>query len=120
MAQPIMPQAELHVRDGDIALPEALLPRIGLFANMKSPPSLDKFPGTVALRRYRKGEVICQHGEAGWTAVYPLTRKDPEELRDYPGRRLRRAPLERATADYRPAHGPGQQTALAVGLSLTA
>ena len=96
MAKQIMPQAELQPRGGDIDLPEPLFPRIGLFAQMKSPPSLDKFPGTVALRRYRKGEVICQHGEAGWTAFYLLTRKDVEELRDYPRRRLQEIPQEKA------------------------
>ena len=96
MAKQVMPQAELQPRAGDIALPEPLFPRIGLFAHMKSPPSLDKFPGTVALRRFRKGEVICQHGEAGWTAFYVLTRKDVEELRDYPRRRLQEVPQEKS------------------------
>src|SRR5262245_33650557 len=66
---------------------------------MKSPPSLDKFPGTVTLRRYRKGEVICQHGEAGWTAFYLLSRKDVEELRDYPRRRLQEIPQEKAKCE---------------------
>jgi Fe-S-cluster-containing hydrogenase component 2/CRP-like cAMP-binding protein len=96
MAKQVMPQAELQERSGDIALPESLFPRIGLFAQMKSPPSLDKFPGTVALRRFRKGEVICQHGDAGWTAFYLLTRKDVEELREYPRRRLQEGPQEKA------------------------
>ncbi|HMF19755.1 MAG TPA: cyclic nucleotide-binding domain-containing protein, partial [Gemmataceae bacterium] len=96
MAKQVMPQAELQPRAGDIALPEPLFPRISLFAQMKSPPSLDKFPGTVALRRFRKGEVICQHGEAGWTAFYLLTRTDLVELRDYPRRRLQDVPQEKA------------------------
>src|SRR5262249_35726434 len=96
MAKQVMPQAELQPRAGEIALPEPLFPRISLFAQMKSPPSLDKFPGTVALRRFRKGEVICQHGEAGWTAFYLLTRTDLVELRDYPRRRLQDVPQEKA------------------------
>jgi Fe-S-cluster-containing hydrogenase component 2/CRP-like cAMP-binding protein len=96
MAKQVMPEAALDTRRSAIALPEQLYPRLSLFAQMKNPPSLDKFPGTVALRRYRQGEAICQHGEAGWTAFYILSRKDIQELHNYPRRRLRDAPIELA------------------------
>src|SRR6516225_10555275 len=76
-----MPEAALEARDTDVLLPDALYLRIGLFSQLKSPPSLDKFPGTIRLRHYRQGEEICRHGEAGWTAFYLLTSKDVAELR---------------------------------------
>src|SRR5437867_4087494 len=72
----LMPTAGLEARDNDVPLaPEQFL-KIGLFAQLKQKPSLDRFPGTVILRRYQKGEVVCRQGEAGWTAFYILTTED--------------------------------------------
>lgn len=76
MAKQVMPLAELEVRDSDVKLTDEQFLKIGLFAKLKRKPSLDKFPGAMVLRRYRKGEVIFRQGEAGWTAFYILTSED--------------------------------------------
>jgi Fe-S-cluster-containing dehydrogenase component/CRP-like cAMP-binding protein len=57
------------------------LEQISLFQNLAEQPELGEFPGTVVLRRYRKGDVICRLGDPGWTAFYILTAKDLRELR---------------------------------------
>lgn len=75
-----MPPAELDVRPSDIALtPEQFL-KISVFAQLKNKPTVEKFPGTIVLRHYRKGEAICRQGEAGWTAFYVLTAEDAVEV----------------------------------------
>ncbi len=76
MAKQLMPAAELQPRVRDLRLTEEQFLRLSLFAQMKKKPSIDKFPGTLVLRRYRKGEIICHQGEAGWTAFYVLTTED--------------------------------------------
>jgi CRP-like cAMP-binding protein len=70
------PPAELEPRPGDVVLPLERYLDLSLFALLKSKPTLERFPGTLALRRFRKGEVICRQGEAGWTAFYLLTSED--------------------------------------------
>ena len=82
MAKQVMPQARLESRPTDVPCTDALAPKISLFAQLKRKPSLDKFPGTLALRRYRQGEVICRQGEAGKTAFYCLTTEDVLTLRE--------------------------------------
>jgi CRP-like cAMP-binding protein len=82
MAKQLMPRAELEPRDGDLQLSDEQFARLSLFAQLKRKPTLDKFPGTMVLRRYRKGEVICRQGEAGWTAFYILTGADVLALRE--------------------------------------
>ena len=64
MAKQLMPRAELEPRDGDLHLSDEQFARLSLFAQLKRKPTLDKFPGTMILRHYRKGEVICRQGEA--------------------------------------------------------
>src|SRR5438445_12971688 len=76
MAKQLMPKAELEARGSDVQLTDEQFLKIGLFAQLKRKPSLDKFPGAMVLRRYRKGEVIFRQGEAGWTAFYTLTSED--------------------------------------------
>src|SRR5712692_4718289 len=76
MAKQLMPKAELEARDSDVKLTDEQFLKIGLFAKLKRKPSLDKFPGAMVLRRYRKGEVIFRQGEAGWTGFYILTSED--------------------------------------------
>ena len=34
---------------------------------------LEGLPSSLKLRRYKRGERICQQAEAGWTAFYVLT-----------------------------------------------
>jgi Fe-S-cluster-containing hydrogenase component 2/CRP-like cAMP-binding protein len=76
MAKQVMPPAQLELRPTDIKVPDEVLLQISLFAQLKRKPSLDKFPGTLVLRRYRRGDVICRQGDAGWTAFYLLTTED--------------------------------------------
>src|SRR5436853_3013312 len=76
MAKQLMPKAELERRDSDIPLTDEQINKIGLFAKLKRKPSLDKYPGAISLRRFRKGEVLFRQGEAGWTAFYILTSED--------------------------------------------
>jgi hypothetical protein len=76
------PPAELPPRDDDVPLRLERYLQISLFARLKSKPSVEKFPGTLCLRRFHQGEVICRQGEAGWSAFYPLTGADVEALRD--------------------------------------
>ena len=71
----LMPEAELGTRPGDERLsPEQLL-KISVFAGLQ-PTSLERYPGTLVLRRYQEGEVVCRQGEPGWTAFYILTSED--------------------------------------------
>src|SRR6267143_2024019 len=72
----LLPKAELDARDSAVKVTDEQFLKIGLFAQLKRKPSLDKFPGAMVLRRYRKGEVISRQGEAGWTAFYILTSED--------------------------------------------
>src|SRR5436309_1805825 len=76
MAKQVMPEARLDPRPSDIPLSDELFLQLSLFAQLKRKPSLDKFPGALILRRFRKGEVINRQGEAGWTAFYCLTAED--------------------------------------------
>ncbi len=95
MAKQVMPQAQLVARGTDIKVPDEALFKISLFSQLKRKPSLDKFPGTLVLRHYCKGDVVCRQGEAGWTAFYILTTEDVCELIQ--------AQAELATPDQKPA-----------------
>ena len=72
----VNPPAELERRDSDVALSTEQLLGISLFARLKKKPKPEESPGTLILRRFRKGEVIARQGEAGWTAFYALTGED--------------------------------------------
>lgn len=81
MAKQVMPEAALERRRSDLRVSDDQLLKISLFSQLKRKPSLDKYPGTFVVRKYKKGEVICRQGEAGWTAFYPLTTEDVLMLR---------------------------------------
>src|SRR5437763_11125693 len=91
MAKQLMPRAQLEAREGDVRLTDDEFLQLSLFAQLKRKPSLDKFPGAMVLRHYRKGEMVFRQGEAGWTAFYILTSEDVLALRE--------AQLEAATRD---------------------
>src|SRR5690242_782767 len=80
MVKQLMPRAELESRESDVNLTDEQFLKISLFARLKRKPSLDKFPGAMVLRRYRRGEAIFRQGEAGWTAFYILTSEDLLEV----------------------------------------
>jgi Fe-S-cluster-containing hydrogenase component 2 len=71
-----MVPAELEPRDHDMHLTSEQLLQLPFFAQLTRKPSLDKFPGAVVVRRFRKGDIVCEQGEAGWTAFYILPRED--------------------------------------------
>lgn len=51
------------------------------FEKAKNQPTFEKFPGTIALRSWRAGDVVCTQGEAGMSAFYILTTEDVIALR---------------------------------------
>jgi len=87
MAKQLMPQAELEANVTDVRLGDDEALQLSLFAQLKRKPSLDKYPGALMLRRFRKGEVICRQGEAGWTAFYVLTSEDVLTLPEAQGKK---------------------------------
>ncbi len=72
--------AELEPRDSDLGVPPDLYQNVSLFAQLRTKPTLDKYPGTTVIRHYLPGEVVCRQGEPGWTAFYILTSRDVEGL----------------------------------------
>jgi Fe-S-cluster-containing hydrogenase component 2/CRP-like cAMP-binding protein len=84
MAKQLMPKAELLSRPSDVPLTDKQFLKIGLFAQLKRQPTLDKFPGALVLRRFRTGEVICRQGDAGWTAFYILNTEDLVAIEERP------------------------------------
>jgi CRP-like cAMP-binding protein len=75
------PPAELERRDSDVPVPSDRFLKFSLFARLTKKPTVEKFPGTLVLRRFRPGEVICRQGESGWTAFYLLKSEDVLALR---------------------------------------
>jgi Fe-S-cluster-containing hydrogenase component 2 len=77
------PPAELEPRASDVALPYDHFLHFSFFTQMKRKPTVEKFPGTLVLRRFEPGEVLCRQGEAGWTAFYLLTAGDVLALKQW-------------------------------------
>jgi Fe-S-cluster-containing hydrogenase component 2 len=79
---PQRPAADLVVRPNsrDEVLTDEQLERLTVFAGLKKQPEFEELPGTVILRCYRKGDVVCRLGDPGWTAFYILTPRDIHEL----------------------------------------
>ncbi|MEX0817969.1 MAG: 4Fe-4S binding protein, partial [Pirellulaceae bacterium] len=75
------PQAELAPRAGDEILHSDELQQFELFANLKKPISVEKFPGSIVLRRFRTGDVICRQGDRGHSAFYIVPTGDMQKLR---------------------------------------
>jgi Fe-S-cluster-containing hydrogenase component 2/CRP-like cAMP-binding protein len=76
----VNPPVDLGIRDSDLPLPIQLFAKLPPFVLLKSPPALQKFPGSVRLRRFRAGELICQQGAEGWSAFYILADEDVRKL----------------------------------------
>ena len=74
------PEAELAPRAGDEILRSDELQQFELFANLKKPISVEKFPGSIVLRRFRKGDVICRQGDRGHSAFYVVREGDMQKL----------------------------------------
>jgi CRP-like cAMP-binding protein len=99
MAKQLMPRAELESRDSDIRLTDEQFLKLSLFTQLKRKPTLDKYPGALVLRHFKKGEVICRQGEAGWTAFYILTSADALAVREGQLQAVTREP-ERKALEY--------------------
>ena len=65
MAKPI---AEIRLERGEPLTPEQLA-QYPIFQGAPA-RTLEKFPGAVVRRRFRKGEVVCREGEFGSTAFF--------------------------------------------------
>ncbi|MBX7104326.1 MAG: cyclic nucleotide-binding domain-containing protein [Gemmataceae bacterium] len=78
-------EAMLEPRRKDVQIPVdklvAFRDCIGLFSQLKNKPSVEKWPGTLVLRRYHPGEPVFRQGEAGMSAFYVLTAADEDRLR---------------------------------------
>ena len=77
------PEAELVPRRGDEVLNWDELSLLDLFGNLKKKISVEKFPGSIVLRRFRLGEIICRQGERGHTAFYIARAEDIRKLREF-------------------------------------
>jgi CRP-like cAMP-binding protein/Pyruvate/2-oxoacid:ferredoxin oxidoreductase delta subunit len=67
------PIAEIQLAKGEPLKAEQLL-KYAPFAEVQA-ATLDKYPGAVVLRKFKKGEIICREGEYGTTAFYILQGK---------------------------------------------
>lgn len=74
------PEAELAPRRGDEVLSSEELQQFELFAQLKKPISVEKFPGSVVLRKFRKGATICRQGDRGHSAFYIASAEDLRRL----------------------------------------
>src|SRR6267142_982169 len=87
MPKHVMPAAVLEARPSDVNLRDEQFMALSLFAQLKRKASLDKYAGALMLGRFRKGEVICRQGEAGWTAFYVLASEDVLTLPEAQGKK---------------------------------
>jgi Fe-S-cluster-containing hydrogenase component 2/CRP-like cAMP-binding protein len=61
---------------GDVRLTDEILAGLKLLRELQRRPPMYRFRGSVALRRFRAGEVIARQGERMATAFYALTAED--------------------------------------------
>ena len=82
-AEALVVKSEIHLdpRPGDNVIDAEELRQFDLFRRMKKAVSIEKFPGSIILRRFRQGEVIFQQGQAGGTAFYIPTAEDLVRLK---------------------------------------
>ena len=81
--QTVKTQIHLDSRSGDKSVDSDLLAQFDLFRRMKKPISAEKLPGGIVLRRYNKGEIVFQQGQAGGTAFYIPTAGDLNRLKAF-------------------------------------
>ncbi|MDA1051858.1 MAG: 4Fe-4S binding protein [Planctomycetota bacterium] len=113
------PAAELAPRAGDEVLHSDELQQFELFANLKKPISVEKFPGSIVLRQFRKGDVICRQGDRGHSAFYIVRREDMQRLRDLRASRDAKSATESAKTsdDQATSDASARQVATAYILS---
>src|SRR3954462_10227327 len=81
MANIVHPRGRLETHEGDINLLPKHYLQLSLFAGLRKAPDLDKFPGSLVIRRLRPKEELFRQGEPGWTAFYILTLEDVLTMR---------------------------------------
>jgi Fe-S-cluster-containing hydrogenase component 2/CRP-like cAMP-binding protein len=87
-----MPPAELPRYETDIDLSDELFDRLFVAARLGAKSNITRFPGSLRLRRYRPGDVICRLGEEGFTAFYLLTNEVVADLLHFAQERADKAP----------------------------
>ena len=81
--QTVKTQIALESRPGDKSVDSDLLAQFDLFRRMKKSISAEKLPGGIVLRRYNKGDIVFQQGQAGGTAFYIPTADDLSRLKAF-------------------------------------
>jgi CRP-like cAMP-binding protein/Fe-S-cluster-containing hydrogenase component 2 len=71
----VKPEVALELGPRDMLLDSTELTQLELFSQLKKPISVEKFPGSIVLRNFQPGDVICRQGEAGSSAFY-ITKSD--------------------------------------------
>ncbi len=72
---------ELQPRLGDESLDKESLASLELIQRLKRTPPVDRYPGSMVLRVFKKGAVVCRQGETGHSAFYLPTTDDLLRLR---------------------------------------
>ena len=94
----VKPEVELELGPRDMVLNSEELEKLELFGKLKKPISVEKFPGSIVLRNFQQGEVICRQGEAGNSAFYITRSIDLETLFNRPLESTTQSEQEVATA----------------------
>ncbi|MFP6753774.1 MAG: cyclic nucleotide-binding domain-containing protein, partial [Pirellulaceae bacterium] len=94
----VKPEVELELGPRDMVLNSEEIEKLELFGNLKKPISVEKFPGSIVLRNFQQGEVICRQGEAGNSAFYITRSIDLEDLFNRPLESTSQSDQEVATA----------------------
>src|SRR5207245_603442 len=80
----LSPSRQQHADERSAFAEDRRLPQVSRFRDGGRPlrlPGVERLPGTLLLRHYDEGGVICRQGEAGWTAFYVLTSEDVAGLK---------------------------------------
>ncbi|MCA8998261.1 MAG: cyclic nucleotide-binding domain-containing protein, partial [Planctomycetaceae bacterium] len=72
----IKTEIRLEERPGDSVMDAGSLKAFSLFNRLRKPVPVEKYPGSIVLRRYRAGDVVCRQGEPGFSAFYVPTAED--------------------------------------------
>ena len=101
MAKKVYPGAAFERCDNEVVpFVFDLFAQISLLAPLppKAKENLEKCPGAMRLRLFKKNELICRQGEEDCTAFYILKAEDLDVLANYPSKRADQAVLEKASA----------------------
>ncbi len=81
---PLYPEANLVPDDNDELIGSDELAQITLFGALRRGKiKVEEAPGSVILRRFLRGEIVCRQGEPGHSAFYLVPTEDMLKLREY-------------------------------------